>query len=158
MPNNSEIEIVVGITGTQTGLTDNQRKTLEKTFKLFETNFKNFHLLHGDCVGVDCEAHCLYLRMNFGGKIIIFPPKNNIKRAYCTSLQSSQTIILPEEEYLVRNKNIVQNADILIACPKEENGEMIRSGTWFTVRYAKNFYNKIILIRPSGKIEILNDN
>ena len=43
-----------------------------------------------------------------------------------------------------RNKDIVNSCDILIACP-ENDKEVIRSGTWSTIRYAKKI-NKTVLL------------
>lgn len=51
-----------------------------------------------------------------------------------------------EKPYLKRNIDIVDNTDILIGCPSGE--EIVRSGTWHTIRYAKKQNKKIMMIRP----------
>ena len=61
-------------------------------------------------------------------------------------------IILKPKKYLDRNKSIVDKTDILIAFPST-NEEVIRSGTWSTIRYAKNKGKKILLLRVSDKIK-----
>ena len=50
-------------------------------------------------------------------------------------------------DYLDRNKDIVNNCDLLIAAPKE-NTEVLRSGTWSTVRYAKQLGVTVVIIEP----------
>jgi len=53
--------------------------------------------------------------------------------------------------YLDRNQDIVDGADILIAAPNEDK-EIVRSGTWSTVRYARKSKKKIILVLRSGEV------
>lgn len=56
-------------------------------------------------------------------KIIIHPPKNSNRRAFKLS-----EIVLPIGEYLKRNCNTVDECNILITTPKE-NEEILRLGT-----------------------------
>ena len=63
---------------------------------------------------------------------------NETKRAYCENYE----YMYPQQEYLNRNHNIVDASEILIACPAQTE-EVIRSGTWATIRYARK-NNKII--------------
>jgi len=53
--------------------------------------------------------------------------------------------------YLERNHNIVDESELLIACPKSKEEEL-RSGTWATVRYARKKGVRIILIYPDGSV------
>jgi hypothetical protein len=89
-----------------------------------------FH--HGDCVGADAEADDLIAQIG-GCKIVIHPPDNPRKRAFKTRYPGR--IVLPAKPYLMRNHDIVDATDILIAAPKT-NEEELRSGTWATIRYA----------------------
>ena len=59
------------------------------------------------------------------------------------------------KDYLVRNKDIVDQSKILIACP-ETAYEKSRSGTWSTINYAKRKKRKILIIFPSGNINTIN--
>jgi hypothetical protein len=97
-------------------------------------------LRHGDCIGVDEQAH--YIAVELGYKIIIHPPENPIKRAFC-----KDSITLAPLPYLDRNKQIVNNSDIIIAVPKE-NSQVLRSGTWSTVRFAQKQGKRIYIIYP----------
>ena len=42
----------------------------------------------------------------------------------------------PQKPYLERNRNIVDNTTMLVAFPNN-NKELLKSGTWSTIRYAK---------------------
>lgn len=56
--------------------------------------------------------------------------------------------------YLARNCVIVDEADILLACPK--GPEEQRSGTWATVRYARKQNKRIVIVYPDGTITTEN--
>jgi hypothetical protein len=60
-------------------------------------------------------------------------------RSFCES-----TNILKPKPFLDRNKDIVNSCDILIACP-ENDIEVLRSGTWSTIRYAKKINKPVLL-------------
>lgn len=102
---------------------------------------------HGDCVGADAQFHRLCVALTLIPKIVIHPPIDPRKRAYCDLLQnySWPSQISPEsmiievrhpKEYLVRNKDIVRESDFLFVGPSS-NTEELRSGTWSTYRFAK---------------------
>lgn len=112
----------IGFTGTQRGMTDTQRTRVAELLK----RASEFH--HGDCVGADAQAHELALALKI--PIVIHPPENPNKRAWCQG-----GLVLPPKPYLERNQDIVDQTEILIATPFE--AETLRSGTWATVRYAR---------------------
>jgi hypothetical protein len=130
--------IKYGFTGTRTGLNESQRNNI---IKPLESNINKGNIIevhHGDCVGADKDFHDICV--DFGiSQIIIHPPTDNKLRANCKS-----DFINKPKPYLDRNKDIVDQTDILIACP-QTNIEEQRSGTWSTVRYARKF-NKTILL------------
>lgn len=134
--------IIMGITGTQSGITPKQRKIVEKILAL--PKIKEIH--HGDCIGADTNIHEIYKNVN-NGKIIIHPPDNDKKRAY----NDGDTIHRPYP-YLTRNRHIVNESNVLLACPKECE-ETVRSGTWATIRYARKLGRKVYIIYPNGKHE-----
>ena len=70
--------------------------------------------------------------------IVIHPPTNPKNRAYCGSLKEDDDIWrMPEKSYLARNKDIVDQSETMIALPIDPNREILRSGTWAAVRYAR---------------------
>ena len=55
----------------------------------------------------------------------------------------------PAKDYLVRNHDIVDVCDVLVATPGQKE-EQIRSGTWATIRYARKIRKQIIIVYPDG--------
>jgi len=139
----------IGFTGSRDGMTKEQKQkftTLVKSLKI-----KNFH--HGDCIGSDEEAHNIINDITKNKKnhihIVIHPPKYKKYRAYCKGDMS-----VKPDDYLTRNRDIVNSVEILIATPT--GIEKLRSGTWSTIRYAKRNNKIIYIILPSGKIKMEN--
>jgi hypothetical protein len=133
-----------GFTGTQRGMTAAQKRVVET----FIRNIKGeFH--HGDCIGADEEAH--EIALGHGLKIVIHPPANTKKRAFC----EDATDLRIEKSYLSRNKDIVLETEQLIAAPGEEE-EQTRSGTWSTVRYARSLKRVISIVLPDGRTIVEN--
>lgn len=56
-----------------------------------------------------------------------------------------------EKPPLIRNKDIVNESDILIAAPNSFK-ELLGSGTWATVRYARKNNKKIYIIYLDGNV------
>lgn len=136
--------INIGFTGTKDGMTEEQINTVNSIFNDFGEANVVFH--HGDCIGADADAHKLAVLCNF--QIVIHPPINKKYRAYC---DSENTIILPPRDYLVRNRHIVENSDLMIATPK--GFERVRSGTWSTIRYAHKKQVPMTIVWPNGSVE-----
>lgn len=95
---------------------------------------------HGDCIGADSEFHDIAYGRCF---IIVHPPLNDKYRAFCSAPDHT----LEPQEYLVRNKAIVNQSDILIAAPAFITEEW-RSGTWSTVRHARKTGTSVIILDP----------
>lgn len=129
----------VGFTGSREGLTTEQEVAVTN---LLVIRAKEFH--HGDCIGADTEAHVIAYKQ--GIKIVIHPPRNPKGRSFCVGNEYRK-----EKPYLDRNHDIVDDTDILIACPATAK-EILRSGTWATIRYAEKQKKTIIFIYPSGRI------
>jgi hypothetical protein len=117
----------IGFTGTQIGMSQHQKEQF--VLKLMSLGVTEFH--HGDCIGADAQAHDI-VREFFPEVIIVgHIPQSNGKRAFkrCDKYRDP----LP---YLVRDRIIVDESDMLIGCPKTD-GEVLRSGTWATIRYSR---------------------
>lgn len=139
----------MGFTGTQVGLTTIQRQMIRQF--LVERIHTITELHHGDCVGADTQVHQIFdeLRQEYQllSKIIIHPPLNDKKRAFC----KADKFIEPHD-YLYRNKTIVNSTDFLVATPKSLTPEL-RSGTWSTIRYAIFKQKQVFIIFPNGEIK-----
>lgn len=124
----------IGFTGSRNGMSKIQKDKLKNILKEYE----DFEFHHGDCVGADADSH--KMAREFGGFIIIHPSKNSILQAYCDGDKR-----LPKEDYLKRNQNIVDLTDFLIAAP-EKPVDIVRSGTWSTIRYAKKQKKEVFIL------------
>lgn len=129
-----------GFTGTRDGLTDAQAETLHRLL----CHHRGW-LHHGDCIGADAQAHDIACRV--GLRIAIHPPTSRALRAFCSRFDK----LYASAYYLTRNRHIIEATSSLIACPKEAN-ETLRSGTWATVRYARQRHKPVTLILPDGSV------
>jgi len=101
-----------------------------------------FH--HGDCIGADRIAHVIASKLNY--HIVVHPPTDDSRRAFCVG----HTNYRPEG-HIKRNHVIVDECSILVAAPKEKE-EVLRSGTWATVRYANKKNRWIVLVNSEGDV------
>ena len=137
----------VGFTGTHYGLTPIQHDTLRDYFVVNFGPNDRFH--SGDCVGSDGIAHTFGLLM--GMYLIGHIPDIDTLRAFLSYDEIRRPL-----PYLVRNKNIVKETKMLLATPATK-AEVLRSGTWSTIRYARSLKRKIVIIFPDGSMRIEND-
>lgn len=130
----------IGITGTHHGGTPAQLNA----FGQFLTSIMPKRLHEGDCIGVDAQT-CKMARF-LGIYVVAHPPDNPRRRAYEPADE-----VRPEKPYMVRDRDIVDETDILIGLPHEFQ-EILRSGTWATVRYGVKINHPVYLILPDGKM------
>jgi len=140
--------MILGITGTQKGITKKQLKTFIDL--LIELNIDEMH--HGDCIGADYDAHMFCRKYKNNTKIIVHPPIDDKKRANCEG-----DVILDPKKYLQRNHDIVDTCNLLIGFPYTGT-EVTRSGTWATIRYARKIRKDYMLIFPNGELSIIEYN
>lgn len=130
----------LGITGTQDGMTAAQHTAVREQIQSFGP--VEFH--HGCCIGVDYEAHLIAYDLNI--PIVYHPPINHSKMA---DFSQYKGIWREEKEYLVRNKDIVNETGHLLVVPKGYEEE-VRSGTWSTKRYAEKVDKIFTIVYPDG--------
>lgn len=151
----------IGLTGTKTGMTAAQKKSVKKILLSFAEmvtssgkGLVHMQLHHGDCVGADADFHQIGLDIGVP-RIVIHPPVNDKYRAWCDKIESGETIVVLEKEYeyLTRNKHIVDaGLTLMIGTPKGF-GEELRSGTWHAIRYTKKQKVPLAIVWPDGKIK-----
>lgn len=134
----------VGFTGTRTGTTDEQHRALCLWVQMHEVT--EFH--HGCCLGADTEAFDIVVEYAPDARRIAHPPTNR-------SLVSEKTLRFSHETraplpYLERNRAIVDETEILLACPA--GPEEQRSGTWSTIRYGRKLKRRILIFWPDGTV------
>lgn len=135
----------IGFTGTREGLSAEQTRYVRALLSLYD---ENDYVHHGLCVGADEQFHNIAHARRIN---IIGHPPTEIR--FLAGIDEDEFYeLMPPRVYLTRNKNIVSQSDMLIACPKEYE-EVKRSGTWATIRYARKKGIPIHIIFPDGTRE-----
>lgn len=135
-----------GFTGTRTRITSCQREQL-MGFLSVQGATRGLRMHYGDCpTGADYEMYCLCKAV---GVYVVSHPSN---------LNPGRKVFFGDEVRgmkppLVRNCDVVDESDFLIAAPKEDR-EVLRSGTWATVRYARKLGTTVALVLPDGRVDI----
>ena len=130
--------MIVGFTGTRKGMSEKQIKLVTEFLK--KEGSKISKILHGGCIGADMDFHNLckeYKREVYPGHSTYNKKDNSFKGDY-----EDADIIHQSKPYLERNKDIVDNCDILIATPLINSS---KGGTWYTINYAEK-NNKLTII------------
>lgn len=138
----------LGFTGTEHGLTNEQRQSLVVAIRIFDGSIDEAH--HGCCKGADVDFHWIVRQTRPAVPIVGW-------RATTFRKQDPSVILNCDTRHdpappLVRNRSIVISSDHLIACPREYK-EIQRSGVWATVRYAREAQRPITIIYPDGRRE-----
>lgn len=129
----------LGVTASRDGITDAQKEAARRLF----SDFQELH--HGDCVGGDADLHHIGRTANM--RIIVHPPADDRLRAFCDTDEEREP-----QPYLVRNRDIVSESDVVMAFPKEFE-EQRRGGTWATVRMARLSKKPLIIVYPDGTVQ-----
>ena len=163
--------IHIGFTGTQAGMSLKQKESFRfRVWKFYQDEMhacsvvgaRNMTFHHGDCIGADENAHRIIENSSdlesICSEIVLHIPRVDLKRAFMDRdrrLDSKIKITVRDPlDYLVRNKVIVDESEVLFACPYTPNQE-VRSGTWSTVRYARKKGKTVMLIKPDGSVKKL---
>ena len=140
--------IHIGFTGTHLGMTEAQKKSFT-SFMMQRNNLPDpsdpsviFH--QGDCIGADDEARVIAI--NVGFRVESHPPDNPKARAYGPADFTHEP-----KPYLERDQDIVNASSVLLAAPSGKK-EQVRSGTWYTVRRARDKGIPITFFYPDGTI------
>jgi hypothetical protein len=141
-------DLHVGFSGTRRGMTVEQMVIIPRLLDKLKPSV----IHHGDCVGADEEFHILSSLVHIP-IAVIHPPTNPDKRAWCEFLPLGfeEVRVLESKDYLVRNQDIVDGSDIIIAAPGETT-EHQRSGTWSTMRKARMAPTHLLIVWPTGDI------
>ena len=136
----------IGFTGTQVGMTAEQKRIFTGIVQAFIGKLVEFH--HGDCIGADEQAHNILFwlrdKHECNLEIHVHPPENSSKRAWKLGDMTHKA-----KPYLDRNKDIVDSCDFMVAISRTGTEEL-RSGTWSTIRYARKMSVPCLVISPNG--------
>jgi len=136
----------IGFTGSRAGMTEAQKKEFINQLDSYPDEMI---FTHGDCIGADTGAHNIAYSLGF--EIKILPCYLWRQCSFCKGGKVIAKAIGPLE----RNKLIVEDSEIMLACPKEFT-EQLRSGTWATIRCAKKANRNLTIIYPDGSIQEFN--
>lgn len=143
----------VGFTGTKDGCSDPQLRALNKLVKALTSiatrNMDDVYFHNGDCVGADKQSWDIAVHQ-YEWKGVLHPPIINRNRAFCSGAVEERV----PDDYMVRNRHIVDSSQLMIACPNGK--EYLRSGTWSAVRYARKKFKRIYIIYPDGEVVVEN--
>ena len=129
----------ISFSGTRKGMSNIQKKIVTHLLSIYKPD----KVRHGDCIGADNDFH--NIAKDIGIDIILHPPINEKYRAFCDSKE-----ILEAKDYLDRNRDMINSSELLLATPKDK--EVLRSGTWMSIRYAISRKIPVWIIYPDGKI------
>jgi len=123
----------ISFTGTRQGMSPWQRQQF--LFLLREIGGSMSTFSHGVCVGADVEAHAM-VREVLGKRLFVAAFPSTAKTRASMPHEECQSWARPKPP-LERDKDIVDfGKDLLVAAPLQMS-EVLRSGTWSTVRYAR---------------------
>lgn len=131
----------VGFTGTRNGMTYLQAQAVNRWLERLQAiQHPTFH--HGDCLGADAAAHAIASRLGY--RVVIHPPVDQRYRAFMRGAE-----VRTSADYITRDHHIVDESDWMIAAPKSM-AEVLRSGTWATIRYALKQDCPLAVCYPDG--------
>lgn len=135
----------VAFTGTQRGMTPQQKDAIRE----FLTGVR-FVAVHGGCIGADADFHDICIKSSECEGVIIHP--SNISSKTMVIAKNAKIVWVHEPKPpLSRNYAIVNGCSVLVAAPKELR-MTLRSGTWATVRYARQQKKPIVIVGPDGNL------
>lgn len=140
-----------GFSGQRNGMTEAQ----EQAFYMLLKELMLERLDHGDCVGSDENAHDIALKIPVP-VIGIHPPTSARYRAHCETRIATgvQLKVYPPRPFLIRDRNILVEKDVLIATPRTPHMpiSLRGQGTWTTVWYAKQQDMPCVIVSPNGDV------
>jgi hypothetical protein len=137
----------IGITGTRNGMTDFQLDAVQQWLAAWPTPRGELH--HGDCVGADAQVAAIAHHL-LAYRTVCHPPVKNDLRAFFVSNETREPF-----SYFARNRNIVNETEILMVVPglpKEEFHASVTGGTLYTYNYAKKQNKPRVLFYPNGEV------
>jgi hypothetical protein len=132
----------VGFSGSRAGMTEEQKYRVES---FLDQDFTKMSAHHGDCIGADVDFHKIVRRQ--GLYVIGHPPIKDALRAFCEFDE-----IREPKDYLKRDLDIVSESDWMIFTPSGFE-EILRSGTWTTIRYTRKAKKDGFIVFPDGTVK-----
>lgn len=152
----------LAFSGTQDGMTYRQQVSTRKVVLALNAKKMLRAVRHGDCIGSDFQFDDIFrstdpIRAAQLENVVlhIHPPIKEEKRAFTTELKRprGRVVVHEAKDYLPRNDDMVYKASALIATPKSRKEERRGSGTWYTIRRAREKGMPACLVMPDGSLE-----
>ena len=138
----------VGFTGTRDGMSVRQwRKMKQWLVEKDWSGTKITEVHHGCCIGADSEFVLAVIDSVFC-KIHAHP--STLKGMTDQRVLNVSNVVHPEADPLLRNHNIVDAVDVMLAGPK--GPEELRSGTWSCVRYCRKVGKPLYIFWSNGEV------
>jgi hypothetical protein len=136
----------IGFTGTRFGMSEKQVKDIISVF-LWAVEVRQID--HGMCVGADVAFHEIIRKIDPNRiiRIIGHPTSEKYVRKELLALDLECDEVREAKHPLERNHDIVDQTDFMIAAPFTES-EVLRSGTWSTIRYARKQGKEVYIFTP----------
>lgn len=149
--------MIFGFTGTRNGMTSEQRTAVNRFLKGYihgviegvarrEDDTEQITGVHGDCIGADVDFDAICKTLWIPTKIRPCTFAN--MRANCDAEELAEP-----KAPMARNRDIVADADIMIACPPNKERIKSGSGTWATIGFAEKANKPIYIAYPDGDID-----
>jgi len=140
----------IAFTGTRHGMTIDQWATADEIIRerFLAPGPHEFH--DGDCVGADTQIHTAIdvFRLLKELEVVMHGHPCNLTQWRAWNTYDIEHEVKPP---LVRNRDMVDVADLVVAGPREYEEVLKGSGTWATIRYAKRNKKELIIVWPDGK-------
>lgn len=144
----------VGVTGSRGEPTPDQirqvRHLLDSKVARSIINNETIEVHHGDCVGADVMVA---EQSRLAKCKTVAHPGFDAQGEFPNRAWHDSDFILQPFPYLTRNRTIVGLADKMLAVP-DSFVEVQRSGTWYTVRYAREQGVPVTIVWPDGSVTL----
>lgn len=131
--------MIIGFTGTRYGMNERQIRKVREYLSTHDIS----GVRHGACVGADQDFHNICVQQDVVIHVHPGYSKNNPEDDRWRAILEGGYLEYEAKPYFTRNRDIVDNCDILLATPfSPDNG---KGGTWYTVNYAKKVGKKVIV-------------
>jgi hypothetical protein len=145
--------MILGITGTRSGMTLPQLRTLFDLLSKLDAVPAAAEFHHGSCQGADVQAaRCVsliresYVGSGVGCVIVSHPGPDGDT---CRRDSGVDDAVLPGKNHFARNRDIVNVCDLLIVCPGQMSHQP-KGGTWMTFDYARKQGKPVRVVWPDG--------
>jgi hypothetical protein len=147
--------MILGFTGTRNGMTAEQKASVaaiideyDQAHRESDESLPDVSAVHGDCIGADEDFNTICNGRDIN--TMCRPCTFENMRANCTDAMSEP------KPPMQRNRDIVAQADRMIACPPNFDRIKKGSGTWATIGFAEKANKPLAIVYPDGRVEKRN--